>query len=690
MTQTLFSFAFKEFPMPVQSYMPAARTLLCALLVSAPLSLFAVAPVSSDPLVRKDYIRKNCFEVVILKNETDSLTYEKPLDFEQQSYRVRTDKYLPIGTAFAIGRETLVTAAHVLDLTEKSLVYRQHFIRVRTSVNGTETESVYPVDRILAFSNNRDYCVFTAKGLALDDWLEIETSPEFNKTIYTAGNAYGEGIIIRDGVLLDQQPEPEKGEWNYLKSSIATNPGNSGGPLLNENLKVLGIVLSKKEDFCYSLAMKDIIDGKALLHWNTFFGFTVFNKRVKRVLDAELPLPASYDEVIDFASGTYEKLYVKSMDELFAENAAALFPSGEGSLKTLYSASTSIFPQAYIQNGNDNSWFVSKMQTQYSDLGNNGSIQWAETFKDSGIWFIEINRPDDIPASRFMDEPKLLMDTILKGISITRKIVSDDPGTRIVSNGSPSESTTHVDRYGRPWQINLWLMDFADKSVITFSTPTPSGVDIIYITCPSSSRKLWLYDLKRFCDFVNMSYDGTVDEWTAFFAKPENRFGGLAELTVESLKDEYVSVRNDEFSAVFDKVLLRISDTNDLIVTFSIFDRKGAPVWDIRRICLAEGGESKNYCLFFKWLKPDPRLPKDYQDDWRQNVFGRKHPYTGIPYSEDGKTAISAMHPDLFTSDGAATTGDYAWSLYLARAGVANTAVMDNLLRRFTANSEFR
>lgn len=676
--------------MQIKKHLLAARTLLCALLLTPGIPLFAVAPDSADPLVMKDYIRKNCFEVVILKNETDSLTYEKPLDFEQQNYRVRTDKYIPIGTAFAIGSETLVTAAHVLDLTEKSLVYRQHFIRVRTSENGTETERIYPVDRILAFSNNRDYCVFTAKGLTLDDWFEIENTAEFNKTIYTAGNAYGEGIIIRDGVLLDQQPEPEKGEWKYLKSSIATNPGNSGGPLLNEKLKVLGIVLSKKEDFCYSLAMKDIVDGKALLHWNTFFGFTVFNKRVKRALDAELPLPAAYGEVIDFASETYEKLYVKSMDELFAENAASLFPSGEGSLKTLYAASTSIYPQAYIQNGNDNSWFVSKMQTQYSDLGNNGSIQWSETFKDSGIWFIQIDRPDDTPAARFMDEPKLLMDTILKGINITRKIVSDDPGTRIVSNGAPTESASHIDRYGRPWQINLWLMDFADKSVITFSTPTPSGVDVIYISCASSVRKLWMYDLKRFCDFVNLSYAGTVGEWTAFLSRSENRFGGLAGLKIETLKDEYVSVRNDEFSAVFDKVLMNITDTNDLIVTFSVFQKNGNPVWDIRRICLAEGGESKNYCLFFKWLKPDPRLPKDYQDDWQQNVFGRKHPYTAIPYSEDGKTAISVMHPALFTADRTSTTGDCAWSLYLARAGVAEPAVMNGLLRRFTVNSDFR
>lgn len=676
--------------MSVQSKAPAARAPLFALLLFAALPVFSVAPDSADPLVRKEYIRKNCFEVVILKNETDSLTYEKPLDFEQQSYRIRTDKYLPIGTAFAIGRETLVTAAHVLDLTEKSLVYRQHFIRVRTSVNGTETESVYPVDRILAFSNNRDYCVFTAKGLVLDDWLDVEPNPQFNKTIYTAGNAYGEGIIIRDGVLLDRQPEPEKGAWNYLKSSIATNPGNSGGPLLDENLKVLGIVLSKKDDFCYSLAMSDIVDGKAILHWNTFFGFTVFNKRVKRVLDAELPLPASYGEVIDFASGAYERFYETSMDALFAENAAGVFPSGEGSLKAMYSASTSVFPQAYIQNGNDNTWFANKTQPQYSDLGNDGSIQWAETFKDSGIWFIEIDRPRDIPASRFMDDPKLLMDTILKGISITRKIVSDDPGTRIVSNGKPIETGSHTDRYGRPWQINLWLMEFADKAVITFSTPTPTGADIIYITCPTSSRKLWLYDLKRFCDFVNMSYDGTVDEWTAFLSRPQNRFGGLAGLAVDSLKDEYVRVGNADFSAVFDKVLLRIADANDLIVTFSVYVRDGNPVWDIRRVCLAEGGESKNYCLFFKWLKPDGRLPKDYQDDWQQNVFGRKHPYTGLPYGEDGKTAISLMHPDLFTADGTRTTGDYAWSLYLARAGVSDATVMENLLRRFIANSEFR
>ena len=58
--------------------------------------------------------RAATFEVVIRKPVKDLVSYEKPLPLELIPFTERNDAYWPIGTAFAIGPNTFVTAAHVL------------------------------------------------------------------------------------------------------------------------------------------------------------------------------------------------------------------------------------------------------------------------------------------------------------------------------------------------------------------------------------------------------------------------------------------------------------------------------------------------------------------------------------------------------------------------------------------------
>ena len=238
------------------------------------LGLFVVAalcalPAHGEPDARLSpeilaRVRAACFEVVTEKPAKDSLTYETPLNRDLEDYSVRTDKYYPRGTAFAISPTEAVTAAHVFDLMPASLVYRTLFIRDRS--RGGVAAQVWEVENIVALGEHRDYVVFTVKGKRFDTWLIVDTGFVLNSTIFTAGDAYGEGIVIRDGTLLDETPEEEEGAWTYLKSSAAVNPGNSGGPLLTPNGDAIGIVLSHRADICYSLPMREIVPRKAVLH----------------------------------------------------------------------------------------------------------------------------------------------------------------------------------------------------------------------------------------------------------------------------------------------------------------------------------------------------------------------------------------------------------------------------------------
>ena len=59
-------------------------------------------------------VRAATFEVVQLKPDDGEVTYERALPMELIPYQQRVDKYVSIGTAFAIGPNRFVTAAHVI------------------------------------------------------------------------------------------------------------------------------------------------------------------------------------------------------------------------------------------------------------------------------------------------------------------------------------------------------------------------------------------------------------------------------------------------------------------------------------------------------------------------------------------------------------------------------------------------
>ncbi len=631
-------------------------------------------------------VNKNCFEVVVRKPVKDSMVYDKELNWDLVDYRIRKDDFYGVGTAFAISATELVTAAHVLGVNQDSLVYTERLIRQKIrNEKGEMVEKVWEIESVKAFSSNRDYVVFTAKGLVLDSWFTTAQKLDFNKKIYTAGNAYGEGIVIRDGVLLDTIPENEKGEWEFLKSSIATNPGNSGGPLLNANFEVIGIVLQKKDDFCYALKISDILPNKAILHMRTNFGFSVFNKQVTRVYDRQTPLPMPYKDLVSWYAKELTALTEDGMKALLAENKDDLFPAGENSRKALYALMFSSFPQFFLQGSNDMAWFMTNVKTSVSDIGQNGKIFWAEPYEKAGIFLLDIEHPDNVPAAEFTDKPVVMMDAILKGIKFDRKLTNQDSGSRILSMGKPIYSGTHKDRWGRVWNVNQWLMEFSDRLVIVFSTPTPQGVSMLYKEVASHERAAWMWDMKKLVDFINVSYMGTLEEWQAFFARPDFLFGPVSGAKFSYKDGDRARLVTKDFDLSVVNDVIKIEDKTSLVLNMNVFLKKGTPVWDVRRVVFSENTDKQNYCMFLHFSEPDKNLPKDFQDEWQKLAIDRQHPYTGEAFREEGNTKIGKLH-DAFVAGGKTVFPQgFVYTLFASRSGNKDDAAMLNILKKFEA-----
>ncbi|RPI99957.1 MAG: serine protease, partial [Deltaproteobacteria bacterium] len=146
-----------------------------------------------------DAISDAVYEVVVPKPTKDSLEYERPLPMDLLPYSVRTDKYDSFGTAFAISPSEIVSAAHVMNLGIGSQ-FKEIFLRDK---GGT----VYSIDKVLKYSKNRDFVVFSLRNAAAKRFLPVNRNPRVNQKVYAVGNALGEGIVIRDGLYTSDTPE---------------------------------------------------------------------------------------------------------------------------------------------------------------------------------------------------------------------------------------------------------------------------------------------------------------------------------------------------------------------------------------------------------------------------------------------------------------------------------------------------
>ncbi|HTB67738.1 MAG TPA: serine protease, partial [Steroidobacteraceae bacterium] len=230
------------------------RRLMALLVVASGIHL-AFADVSPE-LQRR--IRASTFEVVMKKPPEDAVRYEKPLPLELLPYIERTDRYRSVGTAFAIGPNRYVTAAHVL----LAGIGSQFGAPALRSSNG----AVHPIVNIQKFSAAEDFVEFSLAEPLNVAALPTNRTPQLDDAVFAVGNALGEGVVIRDGLFTSQIAEEQDGRWKWIRFSAAASPGNSGGPLLDATGRIIGVVIAKSpnENLNYALPIANVLDAPPL------------------------------------------------------------------------------------------------------------------------------------------------------------------------------------------------------------------------------------------------------------------------------------------------------------------------------------------------------------------------------------------------------------------------------------------
>jgi V8-like Glu-specific endopeptidase len=583
-----------------------------------------------------DAICNAVYEVVAPKPTNDSLQYEKPLPMDLLPYSVRTDKYYPVGTAFAISPSEFVSAAHVMNLGGRSQ-FKEIFLRDKEG-------KVYSIEKVLKYSKNRDFIVFSLHHAKAKGFLPTNMNPRLNQKVYAVGNALGEGIVVRDGLYTSDTPEEEAGEWKWIRFSAAASPGNSGGPLLDHNGRVIGIVLRKSpnENLNYAVPILEVINANknvAVVQTKMRYILDNMDMTKRETLRREIALPKTYQELDSELNAMMDQFSNKLLKDLLAENRDTIFPYGPGSTRLFYKSYNTIFPRL-IMKGKDGNWDAFyPNRTREADLGNNGHLTYGTL---GSTTFLYIHKPEGIPLETFYGDSKLFMDMILKGGDRYREIGPEN--IKITSMGRAFEDDRFADSYGRIWMVRTWLIEYDDRKVVTFSLPVPGGCIVMMRTGRSGDvDREDIPELKVLSDFIYVSYYGAFKEWQEFLSMKNLLPSIFSTLDIHIEKDKIFRYKSTRLCLSYGPEIMKISDKSSFELDFGYFKEKGKTVWDINEIMVIEEKYNQVGYAVSRMMKPPKELGDQYQSNW-ENMVERKFPYDRSAYFKDKVTIISTTN----------------------------------------------
>ncbi len=570
--------------------------------------------------------RAATFEVVVPKRPEGALRYERPPPMELIPFAIRQDPYQPIGTAFVLDENRFVTAAHVL-AAAITAPYESVSIRGQGG-------DIHEIAEIHQLSLAEDYVVFSLRDAIAARPLPVNTRAAIGGTAHAIGNALGEGIVIRDGLLTSETPEERDGAWNWLRFSAAASPGNSGGPLLDEKGRVIGIVVavSPNENLNYALPIGRILNPEiksaARLNARQSFGVPIAPISIVATLDKTIALPMAYREFASAFVKASNDFYDESMAELLRQHHDRLFPNGENSRRLLAKGNWAATLQIVSQQTNGEWDQVPATRTADVALPPDGELNLALS---SGVAVLKLRKPSAVPLADLFRDSQAFMDLLLKGMPLTRPVA--DQMVRITSLGPAESDEWHTDRHGRKWQLRTWHFGFADIIASVLALPKPDGADLIFQVAPSGFRHGIAAQMRFLSDYAYTGYAAPLRDWQAFLALPELHPESFKSHRLELAIGKRIRFSSTRFRLDLDNWLQDIREDSRLSIQFAYYLDDGAVQWDIANFLVSEDSMEETYVKISRWSKPAPTTPPDEARFW-PDIVARKGDYGGVPQYE--------------------------------------------------------
>jgi hypothetical protein len=471
------------------------------------------APLTLEPQ-RIAALEDSVFEVVIRKRPEPHIRYvgRAKLPVEELPFAERNDDYFGIGTAFALSGGRLVSAAHVFQLDQLA-IDRDYFVRDRRG-------KVYAVDKVTRFSQYRDLVEFSLRQRPPRMRpLEPATRTVLGETVYTIGNANGEGIAVRVGQIASYTFEPIKGAWKDLRFSAPASPGNSGGPLVNTRGEVVGVVVRKNESENLNVAVPIAELSKTSSRHAEFFVPSIeANGDFERVADwsYRTKLPATMPALARRAEGDRRRFHLRQWKQAVGTTHELSFPT-DPALQPFY-ASQKFSANMQILSFDDKQGFdLRPEEPEWDAVTARGETVFAMVSED-GFSLAQIDLPEEARHADYVKRPERILEALLEAYAFFR----DFNGRRIplASYGPPEERGVFVDPLGRPWLRAIWRTHYNQASFILNCLPSVTGFGCALDNIDTADETLGLQEKFEayYAAKITMSYWGSVGAWRRFLA----------------------------------------------------------------------------------------------------------------------------------------------------------------------------
>ena len=628
---------------------------MCALMVALFMAGSAWASVTPE---LQGVIRSATFEVVARKPTPDPVSYEKPLPLDLLPFIERTDLYRSIGTAFAIGKNTYVTAAHVLVATVDSQ-FGPPMLR------GSDG-SVHAIGSILKFSLHEDFVEFSLAEDAGGPGLPTASTRHLDEPVLAVGDALGDGIVIRDGLLTSETAEEQDGRWKWIRFSAAASPGNSGGPLLDGDGKVIGIVIAKSpnENLNYGLPISNVLDapnGKARFDLRVVEGLAFLQGSATYSLKDEFNLPLPWPQFVQAYQAVMNRHGDHARDQLLATYVDSMFPKGSGTESILYSVAASTREVGVVIQQPSSNWSIER--PEFSNVNLPGDVT-VGTAKVAQATLLRLHRGQTVPDKAFYADSKGFMDLALKALNLRRQVGTDT--VRVTSLGAARSDTTLTDRYSRTWQQRVWAIPFLDSYAIGLLLPTPDGYLAVLNLAPSAKLRDAQQRLALLANQVTLDYTGTLAQWQAYLSQPSLLPQALKAMTLSPEDGWKLHVARFEMGVP--PGLMSLDQHSELLLDMGFIPEGTGVLWDVGGAWWYLNSEEKSY--FGLWRQPRPPAAATVE---LRNTFDDLHarhpPYDSQPVQEqDGVVSVADMVQVPAVKAGAYSS-DVAYALILGLEG---------------------
>jgi S1-C subfamily serine protease len=154
------------------------------------------------------------------------------------------------GTAWAIDEDNIITAAHVCEaFNEFAGMGISQGVKVTRMTEDYKLVEAPANDIKILFSDSvNDMCLIRYEHHGLLP-LKLAAKVEFGDKVYIVGAPLGFLGFILDGLVVNTQAELGGKYNNKLLVSAAATGGNSGGPIINEQGEVVGMLIAGAQPY---------------------------------------------------------------------------------------------------------------------------------------------------------------------------------------------------------------------------------------------------------------------------------------------------------------------------------------------------------------------------------------------------------------------------------------------------------